>query len=66
MARDSELIKQRDEHIIQKFRQYTDDFPHWRTWFVIQKIAAEFYLSEITVEYILFKKYQDDEKITNG
>lgn len=66
MARNPELIKKRDEHLIATYRKYVEDYPYWRTWYIINKLASEFFLAETTIEFILFKKYQDDETNDNG
>ena len=53
MSRNIELRQARDLHIRARFRFYRKKHPRWAVEFVIEAVAKEVFLSEVTIVKIL-------------
>ena len=56
MARNSDLITQRNNSIRERYKYYRKKNPKWTLHFVIAAVADEFYLSVTTIQRIVFQK----------
>ena len=60
--RKTELIQKRNKDIHTYYRSLLKRYPHWRHDYVIKRVADKFYLTERTIEHILFEQKQTDNE----
>lgn len=60
MARNTELIEARNQYVRDRFRFLCKKNPHWKSEYILEMVAKDVFLSEITVAKIL---KQANEKV---